>query len=134
MLPVCVAQMTTEGECSNQKAGEGMDVRPEGEVGDSRPDEEQGCTRQAPEITKEERVERERVGEAKLGVRIGAFYSVCSVAQLVGSPIGGALIGETSLARGGGGGSAFRGLIVFAVCIVSIRSFLLPQKVKSEPA
>jgi MFS family permease len=51
---------------------------------------------------------------SKLGGRIGAFYSVCAIAQLVGSPIGGALI---RVKDGGGDGDAhgYLGLILFAV-------------------
>lgn len=50
-----------------------------------------------------------------LGGRIGAFYSVCAVAQLVGSPIGGALI-RTPKEVGSAGGEAdgYEGLVVFA--------------------
>jgi MFS transporter, MCT family, solute carrier family 16 (monocarboxylic acid transporters), member 10 len=44
----------------------------------------------------------------KLGGRIGAFYSVVAVAQLVGSPIAGVLIRKNSAA-------GYTGLIVFAV-------------------
>jgi len=47
--------------------------------------------------------------ESKLGGRIGAFYSACAVAQLVGSPIGGALI------RTNEGVDGYLGLILFAV-------------------
>ncbi|CAI6337242.1 unnamed protein product [Periconia digitata] len=60
----------------------------------------------------------------KIGGRIGAFYSVCAVAQLVGSPIGGTLIKRKvtsdgkSAGRGAGGDreedSAYLGLILFA--------------------
>lgn len=52
--------------------------------------------------------------EDKLGGRIGAFYMVSAVAQLVGSPIGGALI----QGRNGAGSDQapeYLGLIVFAV-------------------
>lgn len=48
---------------------------------------------------------------AKLGGRIGAFYSACAIAQLVGSPIGGALIST----RSGGSAGSYLGLILFAV-------------------
>ncbi|KAF2684267.1 MFS general substrate transporter [Lentithecium fluviatile CBS 122367] len=54
---------------------------------------------------------------AKLGGRIGAFYSVCAVAQLVGSPIGGALI-RTRGGEVGEGAEGYLGLIVFAVCVL----------------
>lgn len=47
---------------------------------------------------------------SKLGGRIGAFYSVCAFAQLVGSPIGGALIKKKDV-----GANGYLGLIVFAV-------------------
>lgn len=62
---------------------------------------------------------------ASLGGRVGAFYSVCAIAQLVGSPIGGALIRKTTTAGkddGSGAGhgrqaaAAYFGLILFAVC------------------
>ena len=43
--------------------------------------------------------------DERLGGRIGAFYSVCAIAQLVGSPIGGALIQKTEGREVGGGGS-----------------------------
>lgn len=48
--------------------------------------------------------------EEKLGGRIGAFYSVLAVAQLVGSPIGGALIKEETV-------EGYAGLIAFAVSV-----------------
>ncbi|KAL5383367.1 hypothetical protein DPSP01_006052 [Paraphaeosphaeria sporulosa] len=49
----------------------------------------------------------------KLGGRIGAFYMVSAVAQLVGSPIGGALIqGRSGL--GSDQAQGYLGLIVFA--------------------
>jgi MFS family permease len=48
----------------------------------------------------------------KLGGRIGAFYSVLAIAQLVGSPIAGALI-----KRERESGSAYSDLIVFTVCL-----------------
>jgi MCP family monocarboxylic acid transporter-like MFS transporter 10 len=51
----------------------------------------------------------------RLGGRIGAFYSVCAVAQLVGSPIGGMLVfrGDDGWIREGQG--AYLWLIIFAV-------------------
>jgi MCP family monocarboxylic acid transporter-like MFS transporter 10 len=54
---------------------------------------------------------------SKLGGRIGAFYSVCAAAQLVGSPIGGALIRTKGRAGGQEVGNAegYLGLILFAV-------------------
>ncbi|KAF2273514.1 MFS general substrate transporter [Westerdykella ornata] len=54
--------------------------------------------------------------ECKLGGRIGAFYSVLAIAQLVGSPIAGALIRDVG--DGVGEGRAYMGLIVFAVSVV----------------
>jgi MCP family monocarboxylic acid transporter-like MFS transporter 10 len=48
--------------------------------------------------------------EDVLGGRIGAFYSVLAIGQLVGPPIGGALINAGSATHG------YVGLIVFAVC------------------
>ncbi|KAF1960694.1 MFS general substrate transporter [Byssothecium circinans] len=51
----------------------------------------------------------------RLGGRIGAFYSVCAIAQLVGSPIGGALIGKGyHQAPSGDNAGAYLGLILFA--------------------
>jgi MCP family monocarboxylic acid transporter-like MFS transporter 10 len=50
----------------------------------------------------------------KLGGRIGAFYSVCAIAQLVGSPIGGALI-QVKDSGGDGDAHGYLGLILFAV-------------------
>lgn len=50
----------------------------------------------------------------KLGGRIGAFYMVSAVAQLVGSPIGGALI-QGGSGLGSDRAQAYLGLIVFAV-------------------
>ena len=44
--------------------------------------------------------------ENRLGGRIGAFYSVLAVAQLVGAPIAGSLIGN---------GEGYARLIIFAV-------------------
>ncbi|KAF2437727.1 MFS general substrate transporter [Karstenula rhodostoma CBS 690.94] len=49
----------------------------------------------------------------KLGGRIGAFYMVSAVAQLVGSPIGGALIQGKS-GQGSDQAQGYLGLIVFA--------------------
>jgi MFS family permease len=49
----------------------------------------------------------------KLGGRIGAFYSVIAIAQLVGSPIAGALIKKE---KGTEGSSGYTYLVVFAVC------------------
>ena len=48
--------------------------------------------------------------EDKLGGRIGAFYSVLAIAQLVGSPIAGALIKSGDVS-----GYGYNDLIVFAV-------------------
>jgi MFS family permease len=48
--------------------------------------------------------------EEKLGGRIGTFYSLLSIAQLVGSPIAGALINK----KDAGG---YSGLIIFAVSL-----------------
>lgn len=52
--------------------------------------------------------------DEKLGGRIGAFYSFLAIAQLVGSPIAGALIQEKE-EGGRGGKEEYRGLVVFAV-------------------
>lgn len=52
-----------------------------------------------------------------LGGRIGAFYSVLAVAQLVGSPIGGTLIRSGNDQGGTDQASAYLGLIVFAVSL-----------------
>ncbi|KAJ4291657.1 hypothetical protein N0V90_009552 [Kalmusia sp. IMI 367209] len=52
---------------------------------------------------------------ALLGARIGAFYSVLAVAQLVGSPVGGLLIRKGN-GNGGEGEEGYLGLVVFAVC------------------
>lgn len=61
---------------------------------------------------------------ANLGARIGAFYSVCAIAQLIGSPIGGALIGarksddgKTGKVLDGDREASFLGMILFAVCL-----------------
>jgi MFS family permease len=54
----------------------------------------------------------------KLGGRIGAFYSFCAIAQLVGSPIGGALINKSGGEEENGGRHSeysFEKLIQFAV-------------------
>lgn len=54
----------------------------------------------------------------KLGGRIGAFYSFCAIAQLVGSPIGGALINKSGSEEENGGRDgefSFEKLIQFAV-------------------
>jgi len=58
---------------------------------------------------------------SKLGGRIGAFYSACAVAQLVGSPIGGALI-WTKSDGGGDGADGYLGLIMFAVSGFGMRN------------
>jgi MCP family monocarboxylic acid transporter-like MFS transporter 10 len=50
----------------------------------------------------------------KLGARIGAFYSVISIASLVGPPIGGALITSSDDKDG------YRWLIVFSVGVRAI--------------
>lgn len=47
--------------------------------------------------------------EEKLGGRIGTFYSLLSIAQLIGSPIAGALIKKKDA-------SGYSGLIIFVVC------------------
>ncbi|KAF1976428.1 MFS general substrate transporter [Bimuria novae-zelandiae CBS 107.79] len=52
--------------------------------------------------------------DANLGGRVGAFYSICAVAQLVGSPIGGALIRKSKTVGGEGSADRFLGLIMFA--------------------
>jgi MFS family permease len=54
--------------------------------------------------------------EHKLGGRIGAFYSVIAIAQLVGSPIAGALIKKE---KGPNGSSEYTYLVVFAVCNIA---------------
>jgi MCP family monocarboxylic acid transporter-like MFS transporter 10 len=56
----------------------------------------------------------------KLGGRIGAFYMVSAVAQLVGSPLGGALIQSGNGQGGGDQAHGYLGLIVFAVSRFSI--------------
>lgn len=55
--------------------------------------------------------------DANLGGRIGAFYSVCAIAQLVGSPIGGSLIQKqgAGTAEGESIRMGFWPLILFAV-------------------
>lgn len=59
--------------------------------------------------------------DEKLGGRVGAFYSVCAIAQLVGSPIGGALIKPSGGSEEGNGwkdgDNRFVKLIEFAVGI-----------------
>lgn len=55
--------------------------------------------------------------DAKLGGRIGTFYSFCAIAQLVGSPIGGALINKTGETDGTDSADGYLGLIIFAVCL-----------------
>lgn len=51
---------------------------------------------------------------SRFGGRIGAFYSVCALAQLVGSPIGGALI-KNEKEGTGNAADDYIGLILFAV-------------------
>lgn len=46
----------------------------------------------------------------KIGARIGAFYSVVSVATLVGTPIGGVLLGSNPKSK-----EQYHGLIAFSV-------------------
>ncbi|PVI06267.1 MFS general substrate transporter [Periconia macrospinosa] len=66
---------------------------------------------------------------SSMGGRIGAFYSVCAIAQLVGSPIGGAMIKKAMASADGtdgvaveraDDGSAYLGLILFSVCLVAL--------------
>lgn len=55
--------------------------------------------------------------QAFLGARIGAFYSVVAVAQLVGSPIAGLLISKGNV-RAGGMEDKYMGLVMFTVSIM----------------
>lgn len=50
------------------------------------------------------------VPDDKVGARIGAFYSVISIATLTGAPIGTTIIGEDPTTR-----EDYRGLIAFSV-------------------
>lgn len=57
--------------------------------------------------------------DEKLGGRIGAFYSFLAIAQLVGSPIAGALI-QQKQEGSEVGKEEYRGLVVFAVSGVRV--------------
>ncbi|KAF1964712.1 MFS general substrate transporter [Bimuria novae-zelandiae CBS 107.79] len=56
----------------------------------------------------------------KIGARLGAFYSVMSIATLTGAPIGAAIIGKTPETN-----EDYRGLIAFSGSALSIGSLVL---------